>query len=263
MNTQAGAENHSTGVGKKADRPGRAARMLRIGSASLVAAAASLTALSVAGPGVAGAATHDGTATITNLSNGSIAFPTASSTVYTISAPTGAVCSGNTSSNGTNIYTYLVPYGTNVQNLTVVHNAISSPSYALLDDTGSPVDNIQVASNDVVPSFATYNLEWGPGVSEYSLLPSLLDAPGGQSGVWEAGIACATSSGITDYWNTEITFTADSNDPNGFQWSAVSGDPNNGANPEVPYAVILPLLGAGIIGAAVLIRRRRTSTSVV
>ena len=70
----------------------------------------------------------------------------------------------------------------------------------------------------------------------------------GQTGVWEAGILCANNTThVTDYWNTEITFSADSNDSPGFTWSAVSGDPNNGANPEVPYAIILPVLAAAIV----------------
>jgi hypothetical protein len=67
---------------------------------------------------------------------------------------------------------------------------------------------------------------------------------------------------VTDYWNTELTFVTSGSDPDGFTWSAAPGDPNNGANPEVPFAIILPVLAVGILGATILIRRRRTSAKV-
>jgi hypothetical protein len=48
------------------------------------------------------------------------------------------------------------------------------------------------------------------------------------TGVWESGLACAPSTGanagvVSDYWNTQVTFTASGSDPNGFVWTDVPG----------------------------------------
>ncbi len=44
---------------------------------------------------------------------------------------------------------------------------------------------------------------------------------GGSSATWQAGIACANSNGtLTDYWNTPVTFTKSTTDPNKFTWTA-------------------------------------------
>ena len=47
---------------------------------------------------------------------------------------------------------------------------------------------------------------------------ALLYQDGDTSGVWEAGIACTIGTGpVTDYWNTQVTFTASSSQPQPFQ----------------------------------------------
>jgi hypothetical protein len=216
---------------------------------------ASLGAAAVAGVTPAAAATIDGTATITNPSGGALTYPAASTQLFTIAPPPGAVCSGNTTGNSTKEYTYLEPSGTNIQNLTVSGGII--PPYGLFDDTPAVIDAVSVASDDVVPGLPN-DLAWEPGATDYSIKSTLLT-----TGTWEAGIACATPSGITDYWNTQVTFTANGSDSNGFVWTAVPGDPNGGAAPEVPYAVILPLLAIAIVGGTVLVRRRRRSPAQV
>ncbi len=169
----------------------------------------------------ASAATLNGTATIEAPDSSALTYPASSTTLFTITASTGAVCSNSTAGDGTKVYTYLVPKGTNLQSLTVASNVIST-GYAIFDYTGAPIENLQVASNDVVPTLSN-QLEWEPAVTS-SLLSTLL---AGTDGVWEAGIACVNGTGeLTDNWNTEVTFTADSGDPNGFTWKAVPGDPS-------------------------------------
>jgi len=135
--------------------------------------------------------------------------------------PNGATCTNNTVANGTEVYTYLVPQGTTISSLTVAQEVIST-GYGFIDADGL-VDNFNVASNDLVPTLPN-DLEWGPGFSAQSLVPTLL----GGSGVWEAGVACVTGAGVlTDNWNVQITFAASSGDPNGFVWSAVPGPPTS------------------------------------
>ncbi|MGB7050103.1 MAG: putative Ig domain-containing protein, partial [Acidimicrobiales bacterium] len=46
------------------------------------------------------------------------------------------------------------------------------------------------------------------------------------------GLACTNSSGtVTDYWTTNITFTASKSDPNGFVWSAFQFTSSSTLNP--------------------------------
>ena len=44
-------------------------------------------------------------------------------------------------------------------------------------------------------------------------LKTLLYASGNKSGVWEAGVACAKSGVVGDYWNTAVTFTSSTTMP--------------------------------------------------
>ena len=48
--------------------------------------------------------------------------------------------------------------------------------------------------------------------------------PNGQkSSTWHAGIACADTNGVvTNYWDSQIVFTASSSDPRGFTWRVVA-----------------------------------------
>ena len=101
------------------------------------------------------------------------------------------------------------------------------------------------------------DFEWGPAIHGDGLTSALL-YNGGTSGVWEAGIACANSSGVvTDYWNTEITFTSSNTDPDGFVWADVPGLPTD--TPEVATTVVLPLVGVGILGSGLWFSRRRST----
>ncbi len=168
----------------------------------------------------ASAATTNGTATLETPTGGTISYPAPSTTIFEVVLPNAASCTNNTVGDGTKVYTYLVPEGTNLQSLTVSDEAIST-GYAFID-AGGPVTNFNVASNNLVPTLPN-DLEWGPGLSADGLVATVL---GGTGGVWEAGVACVTGAGVlTDNWNVEITFTAKSSDPNGFVWSAVPGAP--------------------------------------
>jgi hypothetical protein len=240
------------------------ARTFRSVAISAIAGLAVMASLIVASAGTASAATLDGAATVETPSGGALTGG-GSGTLFTIKlAPstgfTAAVCSGSTTGGNYHVYSYLEPSGTDIANLVVSQGNIGN--YGLFDSTGSEIGPFNVPSNDDVSTLPN-NLEWGPAVSGDGFLSALLDGPGGTSGVWEAGVACANGAGqVTDYWNTEITFNQSGTDPDRFTWTAVSGDPNNGANPEVPYAIILPVLAAAIVGGTLVIRRRRSSVPV-
>ncbi len=79
------------------------------------------------------------------------------------------------------------------------------------------------------------DFEWGPLAGSDGGAVPLAKLVGGPShGVWEAGIACATTRGaLARYWNTQVTFTADARDPHGFAWHAVPGSPAGSTAPSV------------------------------
>jgi Putative Ig domain len=168
------------------------------------------------------ASTLDGVAVVTNPYTNTAITSGGSSTVFTIDLPTGADCTGDTTNDGYHVYSYLVPQGTSP---TSVDFATGDPStgYGFFTSSPSYYGPANTAPNTgeiiSIPEF-----EWGPAVTSYNLRSDLLYS--GTKGVWEGGIACANSSGtVTDYWNTEITFTSSESDPDGFVWTAAAGGP--------------------------------------
>ncbi len=166
----------------------------------------------------ASASTLGGTATITDpvsndpLSNGG------SETMFTVVlTPAPADCSGDTAKDGYEVYSYLVPQGTDV---TTISFAGGTPStgWGLVDGSGL-FDAISTAPNTGEIINIPADFEWADLLSLGETVSDLES-----KGTWEAGIACATSAGVvSDYWNTQVTFTANDGDPHGFVWSAVPG----------------------------------------
>jgi hypothetical protein len=200
--------------------------MTRSTRAFLAATATILTtAATLAGVGVspASASTVNGVATTVNPSTGSYLASGTSDTEYSLVLPPNAACDGDTASDGYHVWSYLVKKGTNIASLTFSANTGPSQGLGLFDSTATyygPV-NTAITTGQIVG--IPNDFEWGPAVSDDSLLSTLLYT-GGSSGAWEGGLACANSSGaLTDNWNTQFTFTASSSDPNGFVWSAVPG----------------------------------------
>jgi hypothetical protein len=207
-----------------------------------------------AAPAAAYASTLNGTATITDPSGNPLASG-GSGTSFSVSLPAQAACTGDTASGGYHAFSYLVPQGTSP---TTVNFSTEDPStgYGFFSSTGTyygPANTATTTGQIIgIPDF-----EWGPAVETYTLKTTLL-YNGGTSGVWEAGIACANSSGVvTDYWNTEITFTSSQSDPDGFVWADVPGLPTD--TPEATMTVVLPVVGVGILGSGLWFSRRRSS----
>jgi hypothetical protein len=172
---------------------------------------------SAAGAGLGGVATistPDGTAP---LSSGG------SADQFTVVLPANASCSGDTANDGFHIYSYLVPEGTDVTTQTFTGNNPPTGTFGLVNNAGvyyGPV-NTAITTGQVIS--IPNNFEWAPLATSDGLLPTLL-AGGSTPGTWEAGLLCSNPSGtVTDSWNTQVTFTANSSDPNGFVWAASSG----------------------------------------
>jgi hypothetical protein len=173
----------------------------------------------------ASASTVNGVATIADGTT-DLTLPSGGSTaLFTVNLPAGAACDGDSATGGYLVDSYLVPEGASVASQTFVGGGPSTGEYGLVDQSGTYYGgaNTAITTGQIVsiPS----DLQWAPLVTSDHLLSTLLNS--GTTGVWEAGIACANSSGaVVDNWNTQVTFTASSSDPNGFTWSAVPGVPS-------------------------------------
>ncbi len=209
----------SPGTDRTPGRPRR--RLLTVACASLAA----LATLVVATAAPASAATVNGIATIASPGTTTALTAGASTTPFTVSLPTLAACSGDTATGGYHVYSYLVPQGTDLAPITFVNSP--STGYGFVDNLGTyygPV-NTAIGTGQIIN--IPNNFEWGPLVSADSVaLSTLLYTGSGASatGIWEAGLVCANTSGaVVDNWNTEVTFAANAGDPNGFHWTAVPG----------------------------------------
>lgn len=239
----------------------RRVRTPRLALSVLVASVLALGATALTDVGVASASTLDGVATIASPSNDAPLTSGGSTTLFTVTLPANAACSGDTASDGYHIYSYLVQQGSSVAAVVQPLTFTTQPSagYGLLDSSGTYFGpaNTAITTGQVIG--IPTDFEWEPLASGVGLTGPNGLLYSGSSGVWEAGIACANTSGVlTDYWNTEVTFTSSQSDPNHFVWSA--GPP--AVTPEVPYTLVLPVLAVGIIGVSVLLRRRHVAGRV-
>jgi len=216
--------------------------------AVVLGAAIALWALPAAS---ASASTLDGTATITNPLSNTALTSGGSTTVFTVVlTPAPPDCSGDTATNGYHVYSYLLPEATSI---TSNNFSSGSPSegLGLVDGSGYYGPANTAPNTGQIISIPT-DFEWADLLNLGETAPEL---DGGSSAVWNAGIACANSSGaVTDYWNTQVTFTASGSDTHGFVWSAGPG----ASTPEVTWAATLPIAGVVVLGGGLWFSRRRS-----
>ncbi len=180
--------------------------------------------LAVATAGSSSAATLNAVATPNDPSTGNFVGSGGSDTTFVLNLGTDPVCSGDSATDGYRVWSYLVKPTVNIDSLTFNQDTNASVGYGLYTSGGEYFGDANTAqtTGEVLAS-QTQIFEWGPAVSERSLLTDLLYT-GKKSGLWEGGIACANSSGdLTDNWNVQFIFTKSTSDPNGFTWSAVPG----------------------------------------
>jgi hypothetical protein len=219
-----------------------------VGVAVALGAAIALWALPAA---TASASTLDGTATITNpVTSGALSSGGSETAFTVVLTPAPADCSGDTATDGYHVYSYLLPQATAV---TSDNFSSGSPSEGLgLVDSDGYFGPVNTAPNTGEIINIPADFEWADLLN---LGETAADLDNGSSAVWDAGIACANSSGaVTDYWNEQVTFTASSGDPHGFVWSAGPG----AETPEVPWAATLPVAGVVVLGGGLWFSRRRS-----
>jgi hypothetical protein len=201
-----------------------------------------------------------GPATITNPSHVAITSG-GSATNFSITLPTLAACSGDTTTGRFHVFGYIVPSSTDVGALTwdangpVLPNGVPTGTpggdfYTLYGQDGAPFVNqpTAITTGQVVQPPAFNYLNFSPDGSGGTLIPL-------PAGTYNVGIACVTPGQVTDkYWNVQETFTASASDsPNGEVWSVVPGNPV----PESPLTIALPVTAAALIGVGVIVSRRR------
>ena len=192
--------------------------------AVVLAAFTAVATLAVAEMGTASASTVNGIATTALPSNDTYLASGGSNTDFTVTLPSGAVCTGDTAHDGYHVWSYLVKQSQSIAATTFSAATGPSQGFGLYESDLNyygPVNTAQTTGQIIgIPN----DFQWGAGVAGGSFTAADLLYTGGTSGIWEAGLACANSSGVlTDNWNTEVTFTQSGSDPNGFTWSAVPG----------------------------------------
>ena len=195
-------------------------------AATFVAGLVAMAGLGLVVAGIAGASTLGGTATIATPGTTTPLSSGGSTTQFTLTLPALAACTGDTATGGYHVYSYLVQKGTALSGVTFVN--FPSAGYGLVDTLGTYYGpaNTAIGTGQIIN--IPNDFEWGPLVNTDggSVTLAQLLYTGGTTGVWEAGLVCANTSGaVTDNWNTELTFTTSSSDAHGFTWSAVPGTP--------------------------------------
>ena len=117
----------------------RRVRTPRLALSVLVASVLALGATALTDVGVASASTLDGVATIASPSNDAPLTSGGSTTLFTVTLPANAACSGDTASDGYHIYSYLVQQGSSVAAVVQPLTFTTQPSagYGLLDSSGT------------------------------------------------------------------------------------------------------------------------------
>ena len=201
-------------------------RGMTVAAVALIAAGSMILTFehtaAAATPTYSGAATiADGSSDLTELSGGSAAL-------FTFNLPAQAACPGDTTTGGYLVDTYLVPEATMVSSLSF-SGGFPSVGYALYDSSNNKAwaaENTATGTGQIISIPNSFEFGAQVGHSKPTLTNLLAN-----SGVWEAGIACELNGALTDYWNTEVTFTASTSDAGGFTWTQVPGNQSGATTP--------------------------------
>lgn len=146
-----------------------------------------------------------------------------SATVFAMTPPVGAACSGDTTTGGYKIQSYMVPSSVSPSTLTFDSNgptpAATGANYRqpMFSSAGTPVVNRNTA--------VTTGLLTGLPTMSFSLFgasgPTFVPP-----GTYNLGFACtkgAAAAAVLDkYWNVQLTFATDNNDaPSKITWAVV------------------------------------------
>lgn len=211
--------------------------------ASLVVASAS-----------AGAAPVAGTESITQPGELTLLHSGGSSTLYGVALPSGASCPGDTAHQGYHVFSYLVrsdvPVGSITFKTGLPHKGFGFIAY------GRYFGAVNTAEGTGAIVGIPLDFTWSR-LTTKDLFPN-----GEKSTTWNGGIACANTNGVvTNYWNSQIVFTASASDPRGFTWRVVA-DPSLGSSHKWLWiGVVLIVLSIGLATFAVFLSRKNKASS--
>jgi hypothetical protein len=219
----------------------------------LVFAAAALMTAAVAGlaatPSAAGADVTASTEVITQPGQLAPLQSGGSATPYGVVLPANASCPGDTAHQAYHVFSYLVPKGVSPAAVSF-KDGIPSRYFGFIS-YGSYYGAINTAegTGQVVGIPASFT--WT------RLTPKDLFPDGQKTATWDGGIACADTHGVvTNYWNSEIVFTASATDPGGFTWRVVHSAATSSGDIWLGIGVALIAM-AVIFGLLALLLSRR------
>jgi hypothetical protein len=204
----------------------QAVRPSALGTAALLLVPVLLGAWLSAVPATAGATVIAGTEEITQPGSLTPLDSGGSETLYGVVLPSGAGCPGDTAHEGYHIFSYLVPKGV-------------SPASV---------------------SFKRGRADKGFGYIAYGMYYGAINTALGSGLV--AGLPPDFTDGVvTNYWNSEIVFTASTSDPRGFTWRVVAQPTLGASHRWLWIGVALIVLSVLLAALAVFLSRRRDESS--
>lgn len=208
-------------------------------------------------PTTAGADEVAGTAVITHPYQSTPLDSGGSATEYGVTLPTGAKCPGDTAHKGYRVYSYLVPKGVSLSTVGFT-GAFPQKYYGYVAEGVFYGATNTDEDSGMVPTLP-------PAFTWSRLTPGELFVNGEKSAVWEGGFVCANEQGqVSNYWNSEIEFTASSSDPGGFTWRVLHPPASSiDLARWISVALIVVAVGLGATALILSRRERRQATSAI
>jgi hypothetical protein len=213
-----------------------------------------LVTLLVSASTTAGAAPAAGTESITQPGELTPLHSGGSGMLYGIALPNGATCPGDTAHQGYHVFSYLVRDDVSIGSISF---KTGLPSTGLgFFSYGRYFGAVNTAEGTGAVVEIPLDFTW-TRLTTKELFPN-----GEKSSTWNGGIACANTDGVlTNYWNSQIVFTASSSDPRGFTWRVVSDPSLSPSHKWLWLGVVLIILSIGLATLAVFLSRRNSPRS--
>ena len=232
----------------------------------------SLTQATWPNAAVSAAAQNAGNAQILAPSEATLGAPLASggsATVFALTPPSGASCTGDSTAGGYRVQSYIVPASVDPATLTfgpqgpLPAGTGANLRQPLFSGAGTPIVNKTTA---VASAPGGGGLLTGMPTISFGVFgasgPQIVPA-----GTYNVGFACtlglASATQLDKYWNAQMTFAVDSADkPSGITWTAVVGGTPATTTTTAP-AVTTTTVASGVTTTTVKSGTATTTTTTV
>lgn len=213
--------------------------------------------LSILMSGAASAAATAGAAMITKPSQTTPLDSGGSTTQYGLALPDNASCSGDTAHDQYHVFTFMFPKNlapTAVSFKTGVPEGFGTRGRLGFFSDGEYVGALNTAPDTGQVVGLPQSYTWT------RLTPKYLFTKGESTATYEGGIACADKDGVvTNYWDTEIVFTASKTDPGGYTWYVPkSSQVAVTSGHSFPVGIVLLVVAVVLAVIAVVMSRYRS-----